>query len=211
MVSARLGGVDQNRKKHMEDTVTQDSSTHAAVGSAEVQPTEIKVWDRFVRVFHWSIVALFALAFVTADEIETLHQVAGYAILALVLARIIWGFIGSPHARFSSFLRRPTEVIAFLRATARFSAPRHIGHNPAGGLMVAALIAMLLTITTTGILQTLSAFENWGWLEDLHEVAVFATLGLIALHLIGVLIASLEHGENLVRAMFTGAKRPPEA
>ena len=191
--------------------MTADASSHAAIGSAGAPRPEIKVWDRFVRVFHWSIVALFALAFVTADEIDTLHQIAGYAILALVLARIIWGFIGSPHARFSSFLRRPAEVTAFLRATARFSAPRHVGHNPAGGLMVAVLIGMLLTITITGVLQTLPAFDSWGWLEDLHKAAVFATLGLIALHLLGVLTASLEHGENLVRAMFTGAKRPPEA
>jgi len=170
---------------------------------------ETEVWDRFVRFFHWSVVALFILAFATQDSFETVHQAAGYAIMALVLLRGVWGFIGPGHARFSSFIRPPRTVAAFLIDTARLRAPRYIGHNPAGGLMVVALLVMLIVITATGVMQTLDAFWGQKWVEKLHEGAVFATLGLIGLHLAGVLIASIEHGENLVRAMITGAKRAP--
>ena len=170
---------------------------------------DIRVWDRFVRVFHWSVVALFVIAFITQDAFDTLHQAAGYGILALVLARILWGFIGSGHARFRNFLASPRKVASFLLASARLKAPRYIGHNPAGGAMVIALLALLLVITTSGILQTLDALSDQGWIEDLHEGAVLITLGLIGLHLVGVLVASLEHRENLVRALMTGRKRAP--
>ena len=168
----------------------------------------VKVWDPFVRIFHWSLVSLFIAAFVTADHFETLHMAAGYALAGLVAARIVWGFIGPPHARFRSFMFAPGTILTFLRDTMRLRAPRHLGHNPAGGLMVLALIAMMLVIAATGHLQTLDAFAEAEWIEDLHEGAVFATLGLIALHLVGVFVASVEHRENLVAAMFTGRKRP---
>lgn len=177
---------------------------------SRVDRPEIKVWDRFVRVFHWSVVGLFILAFATQDSFETVHQVAGYAIMVLVALRLVWGLIGPEHARFRSFLRSPRTVIAFLFDTARLRARRYIGHNPAGGLMVVALLAMLTLITVSGAMQTMDAFWGQKWVEELHEGAVFATLGLIGLHLVGVLIASIEHGENLVRAMFTGRKRAPD-
>lgn len=171
---------------------------------------EIKVWDRFVRVFHWSVVGLFILAFATQDSYETVHQAAGYAIMALVALRVVWGLIGPEHARFRSFLRSPRTVAAFLFDTARMRARRYIGHNPAGGLMVVALLVMLAVITATGAMQTMDAFWGQKWVEKLHEGAVYATLGLIGLHLLGVLIASIEHGENLVRSMITGTKRAPD-
>ena len=94
-----------------------------------------------------------------------------------------------------------------LRDAARLRAPRHLGHNPAGGAMVVALLAMLAGITATGFMMTTDAFWGAQWVEDLHEGFVNATLLLIALHVAGVIFASLEHGENLVRAMFTGRKR----
>lgn len=174
--------------------------------SQHAAPGDIRVWDRFVRLFHWSVVALFILAFVTQDAFDTLHQAAGYGILALVLARILWGFIGSEHARFHNFLASPREVVSFLRASARLKARRYIGHNPAGGAMVIAVLVLLLIITASGILQTLNALSDHVWIEDLHEGAVLVTLGLIGLHLVGVLVASLEHRENLVRALVTGRK-----
>lgn len=167
----------------------------------------VRVWDPFVRIFHWSLVTLFVVAFVTGDEIERLHIAAGYAIAALIALRIVWGFIGPRHARFSDFVRSPTETLGYVRKALRRQAPRHIGHNPAGGVMVLALLAMLTAISATGFMMTTDAFWGAEWVEDLHEGLVYATLGLIALHVAGVIVSGWEHGENLVRAMITGRKR----
>jgi cytochrome b len=172
-------------------------------------PATVKVWDPFVRVFHWSLVGLFAFAFLTGDEWETPHEFAGYVIAALVAARILWGLVGSRNARFSTFVRSPAEVVRFVAATARFSAPRYLGHNPAGAVMILALLAAIAVIATTGYMMTTNAYWGIEWVEELHEAAAYATLGLVALHVAGVVLASVEHGENLVRAMFTGRKRAP--
>jgi cytochrome b len=168
----------------------------------------VQVWDPFVRIFHWSLVGLFVLAFVTGDETEWAHLTAGYAIAALVLLRIIWGFVGPRHARFSDFVRTPREVTDYVRSAIRLRAPRYLGHNPTGGAMIIALLAMLIGISATGFMMTTDAFWGAQWVEDLHKGLVYATLSLIALHVAGVVFASIEHGENLVKAMITGRKRP---
>jgi cytochrome b len=167
----------------------------------------MRVWDPFVRIFHWSVVGLFALAFVTGDEVEWLHLTAGYAIAGLVALRILWGFVGPRHARFADFVRSPGAVLAYLSAVAAGRAPRHLGHNPAGGAMVLALIAMIAAIAVTGFMMTTDAYWGAEWVESLHEGLVYATLGLIGLHVAGVVLTGLAHGENLVKAMVTGRKR----
>jgi cytochrome b len=167
----------------------------------------VRVWDLFVRVFHWSLVGLFALAFATGGEVQWLHLLAGYSIVALVALRVAWGFVGPRHARFGDFVRPPREVLAYLRDAIRLRAPRHLGHNPAGGAMVLALLAMLSGIGLTGFMMTTDAFWGAQWVEDLYEGLGNATLVLIAIHVAGVLFASLEHGEDLVRSMITGHKR----
>jgi cytochrome b len=166
----------------------------------------VRVWDPFVRIFHWSLVALFIVAFATGDEIERLHIAAGYAIAVLVALRVMWGFIGPRHARFSDFVRGPAATLDYLRQGVRGRAPRFLGHNPAGGVMTVALLGMLAAISVTGIMMTSDAFWGAQWVEDLHQGLVYVTLGLIALHVAGVLLASYEHGENLVKAMITGRK-----
>jgi cytochrome b len=170
-------------------------------------PATVQVWDRFVRVFHWSLAAFFLIAFVTGDEVESLHIAAGYAIALLVALRIVWGFIGPTHARFASFVRSPREVLAYLGDIARFRAPRYLGHNPAGGAMIVALLMMLTGTAATGHMMTTDAYWGAEWVEELHEAFAHLTLGLVVVHVIGVLFASFEHKENLVRAMFTGRKR----
>jgi cytochrome b len=167
----------------------------------------VRVWDAFVRIFHWSLVSLFILAFVTGDETEWLHLAAGYAIAVLILLRIIWGFVGPQHARFSDFVRTPREVIGYVRSAIPLRASRYLGHNPAGGAMIIALLAMLIGISASGFMMTTDAFWGAQWVEDLHEWLVYTTLGLIALHVAGVVFSSIEHGENLVKAMVTGRKR----
>jgi cytochrome b len=101
----------------------------------------IRVWDLFVRIFHWSLVGLFVAAFATGDEIEWLHIVVGYVIAALITLRIVWGFVGPRYARFSDFVRSPRVIVAYLVQAAQWKAPRYLGHNPAGGAMIIALLA----------------------------------------------------------------------
>jgi cytochrome b len=170
-------------------------------------PATVRVWDPLVRIFHWSLVGLFAFAFVTGDEWQQPHEIAGYIIAGLIAVRVIWGLVGSRHARFSSFVYRPSTVAGFISDMVRMKARRYLGHNPAGGLMVLALLLIIAVISLSGWLMTTDAFWGVGWVEELHEGAAFAALGLIALHIGGVIVASLEHGENLVRAMLTGRKR----
>lgn len=170
-------------------------------------PATVKVWDPFVRVFHWSLVALFAIAYATGDEIERVHIMAGYAIAGLLALRIVWGFIGPRHARFADFVRSPREAMSYMRDVMLFRARRYIGHNPAGGLMVIALIVSLAGTSITGYMLTTDAYWGSKAMEEIHEALANATVVLVVLHVLGVLVASFEHRENLVKAMITGRKR----
>ncbi|MGR6468701.1 cytochrome b/b6 domain-containing protein [Rhizobium sp. PAMB 3182] len=167
-----------------------------------------KVWDPFVRLFHWSLVGFFAFSYLTGDEWKSAHILSGYVIAGLIAFRVLWGLVGTEHARFSTFIYRPSTVLGFLRDTARMRARRYLGHNPAGGAMVIALLVMIATIATTGYMMTTDAYWGVEWVGELHEGAVNVTLGLVGLHILGVILASFEHRENLVRAMITGRKRP---
>jgi cytochrome b len=176
--------------------------------AASFQPTTVKVWDPFVRIFHWSLVTLFVAAYMTGDMSGKTHDNIGYGVLALVAARVVWGLVGPRHARFSDVVRGPRTVLVFLRDSLRLKAPRYIGHNPAGGAMVLALIAVIAVICGSGVMMTLDAFWGEQWVEDLHVYATWTAIGLVVLHVAGVVLASVEHRENLVGAMFTGRKRP---
>lgn len=109
------------------------------------------VWDPVVRLFHWSLVILFALAYFTGEGDETLHAYSGYVILGLVLFRVVWGFIGAQHARFNDFIYGPRAVIAYFNGLLRGHPKHYVGHNPAGGLMVVVLLISLLAISWTGL------------------------------------------------------------
>jgi cytochrome b len=170
-------------------------------------PATIKVWDPFIRAFHWSVVALFATAYVTGDEIQRVHEAAGYTIAGLLVARVLWGFVGPRHARFSDFVRSPHDVLGYLRDIVLFRARRYIGHNPAGGVMVVALIGMLGATAVTGYLMTTDAYWGSEAMEDVHGALANLTLAMAIVHVVGVLVASFEHRENLVKAMLTGRKR----
>ncbi len=171
------------------------------------RPAMTPVWDPLVRVFHWSLVLAFTVAWLTGDELRRVHEIAGYVILGLVAFRLVWGVVGGAHARFTDFVYRPGTVIGYLGDMLRRRAKRYIGHNPAGGAMVVALLAMLTVTCATGVMMTTDAFWGVEWVEEAHEIASNAMLVLIGLHLAGVFAASAEHRENLVRAMITGLKR----
>lgn len=183
--------------------------THVTVDGRDApgQRGRVKVWDPLVRIFHWSLVGLFAFSFLTGDEWKKAHILSGYTIAGLIAFRILWGLVGTHHARFSSFIYAPSTILAFLRDSLTFRAKRYLGHNPAGGAMVILLLLMIAGIATTGYMMTTDAYWGIEWVEETHETLVYATIGLIVLHVAGVVLASVEHRENLVRAMVTGWKR----
>jgi cytochrome b len=196
----------------------------------------VRVWDPLVRLFHWSLVIAFATAFVTGDENETVHAYAGYAVAALVVFRVIWGFVGTKHARFSNFIYGPGTGLAYLKGLLSRKPAHYLSHNPLGGWMVAALLLSLAATCWTGleaygakgkgplagamlnVVPQAHADEDaeadgggdefW---EELHEGCADFTLLLVLLHLAGVIAGSILHRENLVRTMVTGWKdAPPE-
>lgn len=185
------------------------------------QPEMIRVWDPLVRLFHWGLAAGFTIAFLTEDDLLALHVWAGYTVLGLLVFRLFWGFVGPRHARWTDFVKTPGEIIAYLQDAVRFRAARHLGHNPAGGAMVVALMVCLTATGLSGLavhggqelsgpLAPLLGGLSEGWahtLEDVHEVLANLTLVLVFLHLAGVAFARFQHQENLPLAMLTGTKR----
>ncbi len=192
------------------------------------ETTEVRVWDPFIRTFHWLLAAVVLIDWIT-DEPRWMHVWLGYLAAVLVVLRVVWGFIGPEPARFASFVRGPTEVLSYLGGLVRFSSRRYLGHSPAGGAMVVALLLMVAATVATGFVN-LAQDEGAGPLagviakverpprvpgqrrppllsKQVHETVANITLVLVVLHLGGVALASVAHRENLVAAMFTGRKR----
>jgi cytochrome b len=185
----------------------------------------VKVWDLPVRIFHWTLAAGFATAFLTGEfHFPVIHALAGYVLCVLVAARVYWGFRGSRYARFRSFVFPASETLAYARSMLKGNPGHYFGHNPAGALMVFALLFTVTAILATGLV-TLSAIDFEGPLlflanrmsdeasylfRDIHETLPLAALALVALHLMGVLAGSIQHRENLARAMITGKKLLPQ-
>lgn len=167
---------------------------------------QVRVWDPLVRLLHWTLAAGFLGAY-TLEDPRALHQTLGTVALAAMLVRVVWGLVGPGHARFADFVPRPRTFFAYVRAVRDGRERRYIGHNPAGGAMVVALLASVATLGVTGWMMSLDAFWGADWLEEVHETVANVALGLVVLHLAGVAWESRRHGENLVAAMVTGRKR----
>ena len=177
-----------------------------------------RVWDAPTRLFHWAIVALVACSWYTADQgFMRVHLWSGATLLALLIFRIAWGIVGSTTARFSNFLHPPKRVIGYFKALVDNRKPHYAGHNPAGGLMVAALLAMLLAQATTGLFSNdevrfhgplafwVSA-EASDRLTQLHGILFNVILVLVWMHLVAVFFYWFVGGENLVKPMMSGYK-----
>lgn len=187
-----------------------------------ISKASILIWDLPIRLFHWLLVLGFIFAYFTARfHLGFLHTFIGYSVCLLLLARLYIGFLGSQYARFNSFIFSPAETRAYLRSLIKGNPPHYFGHNPAGALMVFVLLCSLTLILLSG-LTTLAVIDFDGpfyflvnYLDDnasyaarhLHAWLINFVLFLILLHLIGVLIGSIQHKENLVKAMFTGKKQ----
>lgn len=194
--------------------------------TAQNVTTTVQVWDRFVRVFHWALVSAVTVAAITGFVIGApaldLHIWAGAAIAALVLARLIWGFLGSYTARFSSFVVGPRATLAHLRDLRAGRAHRHLGHNPLGGAMILALLGCVTGVLVTGVvflggvfhtgpLAALVTFTQARSIAPLHQALAIGLLLLVAAHVGGALFESLRTRENLVKAMVTGRKLGDDA
>ncbi len=166
----------------------------------------VPVWDRFVRLFHWSLVSCTVLNYFVLEEGKTLHQWTGYLASAWVVARIVWGFIGSPHARFANFVPLPRHVRQHLRTLLRGQPEYHAGHNPLGALMMLALMGLVLTLGVTGWLQTTDTYWGEEWLQDLHALLANSLVALAGLHAMAALVMGRIERTRLVKAMFTGVK-----
>jgi cytochrome b len=188
------------------------------MGSA---PRVVRVWDVPVRVFHWLIVVLVAAAYVTWRlNWMTWHGRIGEAALVLVLFRLSWGFFGSETARFSSFVASPRTVWSHLKASLRREPDHQVGHNPAGGWMVVALIALLLVETLSGVYVANDIADEGPLTEHVpawaanaiaasHAIVWDALLAAIVLHVLAIASHAAIKGQNLVRPMITGTKVLP--
>lgn len=188
-------------------------NTISASRAEPAKTTRILVWDVPVRVFHWLLAASFAGAYLTAESEHwrLVHVTLGYTFAGLIAFRLVWGVLGTRHARFASFVRGPVAVGRYLGALLRGRPEHHAGHNPAGAVAVVALLLLGGAVAASGW-ATYNDFGP-GWLEDVHETAANLMLALVGVHVVAVVATSWLHRENLVAAMITGIKsgRPEEA
>lgn len=166
----------------------------------------IAVWDALARVLHWSLALTVATAWLTRHSPGRWHEWLGYATLAIVAIRVAWGFIGTGHARFADFVRPARTTAAYARAVLVGNEPRFLGHNPLGGWMVVALLALVALVGVTGWLYTTDRYWGVAWVETLHARLSDMLLAFVALHVAGVIVTSIRHRENLVASMVHGRK-----
>lgn len=199
-------------------------SASSESGTLAGQTEMVGVWDIFIRFFHWTLATAFFIAYMTEDDLMTVHVWAGYVVGGLVVLRVLWGVVGPRYARFTDFIYRPATVLAYLRDLVSLRAKRYIGHSPPGGAMVVALLLALVAVVATGVLLyglhdgagPLAHLHGYGGrsfrrlIEGIHELASNLTLALVIAHIVGVLLASFAHSENLIVAMITGKKRARE-
>ena len=204
---------------------------------------QVKVWDIAIRVFHWSLVALFFISYLTGDDAGIVHAYAGYGVIVLLVFRLVWGVIGTKHARFWDFVYAPETTKRYARSLISGKPIHYLGHNPLGGWMVILLLIFLSAVSWSGLeaygaeghgplanqsdsfigraladedknedeSETGETAGSEFW-EEIHEVLANLTLILVLLHVAGVLVSSLMHKENLVRAMISGYKnKPPDS
>jgi cytochrome b len=166
----------------------------------------ILVWDIPTRLFHWLLAASFAGAYLTSESerLAAIHVACGYALLGLIGFRLIYGLVGSRYSRFAEFVRGPDAVIGYLKSLLSDHPQRFVGHNPAGAVAVVLLLALGLATGASGF----AMYNELGgeWLEEVHEACANAMLAVVVIHVLGVIVSSVLHRENLVRAMVSGYK-----
>jgi cytochrome b len=164
------------------------------------------IWDLPTRVFHWALAGSFLGAYLLAEEdgSRNLHVMFGYTVAGLLVFRLLWGFVGSTHSRFRDFAYSPGAGVSYVRDLVRGRARDYDGHNPAGSWAIYAMLALAAATALTGVLHYNDvAGETF---EEIHEVFANAWLVMVAVHIAGVIVASLAHRRNLVVSMVTGRR-----
>ncbi|UTO04372.1 cytochrome b/b6 domain-containing protein [Moraxella sp. FZLJ2107] len=165
----------------------------------------VKVWDIWVRLTHWLVaIGIFVNLTELIEEGSTWHEYVGYAVAALVVSRLIWGFIGTKYARFSDFFPTPRRIKNHLKGFGKQGT--HLGHNPFGALMMFALWGVIIALGVTGYLMGLDAYWGEEWLQELHEILANSLYLLIPLHVLSAIGMSFVEKQNLIKAMITGNK-----
>ncbi len=173
-------------------------------------PSKIRVWDPFVRVFHWSVVAGFTANALFTNAEKSLHHNIGLAVLGLVVLRLVWGLVGPRHARFSDFPPDPGAAMDQMREMVSGRRNIHLGHSPLGALMIYNLLLTLIAIGVTGYMQTTVAWFGIDWVKEVHEALVTWAEISVVLHILAVFTESRRLGVNLPRSMLTGYKSLPD-
>lgn len=176
-------------------------------GTATLQ---VKVWDPLVRLFHWSVAAACFVNLFILDDGRWVHRWIGYYVAGALAVRVLWGFVGTRHARFTDFVPAPARLMDYLRAFVRGREPRYLGHNPLGALMILLLLALVAAVCLTGWMQKTDRFFGVDWVEVAHAWLTDVLIVAIVFHIAGAVLASISHEENLVWAMVTGRKRALE-
>lgn len=182
-----------------------DESTPAGEFLLPLPDNTVPVWDRVVRIFHWTVAVGCVLNLFVLEDAA--HQVVGYIVAAALVVRVIWGFVGTRYARFADFAPTPRRLGTYVAALLKGREPRMLGHNPAGAVMMLALMALLGAVSVSGWMMGLDAFWGAEWLEELHETIANAILVLALVHAAAALFEGWRHRENLVWSMVTGRKR----
>ncbi|MDZ4201247.1 MAG: cytochrome b/b6 domain-containing protein [Gallionella sp.] len=167
----------------------------------------VRIWDLPVRVGHWSLVAAFVIAWLSGDSERwrMVHVVAGFVMAGALVFRLFWGLAGSRYARFSSFMFSPSQAVAYLKDILHGGGRHWVGHNPAGSYAIYLLILLGFAVTLSG--WAVYAEAGGEWLEDGHELIADAMLAVVGLHVVGAVVSSLAHRENLIRSMVSGYKQ----
>lgn len=203
--------------------------------SVKQKSETLQIWDPLIRISHWVLAVAFLVAYFTEDDFLSTHVWAGYTVGFVILIRIVWGFIGTQHARFADFICSPIKSIKYFVELIRGRSKRYLGHSPAGAAMIVLLILGVVATGWTGVMVyayeeqagPMATFvmprtgitspeaqshdderfeKNEEFWEEAHEISANLTLALVLLHILGVLLASRVHHENLVRSMVTGRK-----
>lgn len=184
----------------------------------DTETMTVKVWDFPTRLFHWLLIILFVVIYASAKLGEMdIHFTAAFSLSGLIIFRVMWGFLGSTYALFSQFVSSPKTTLNYLKSITSKDKQSYIGHNPAGGWVVIIFLLAFIAIISAGLISTddiyltgpfyhLVTDETASLATTLHRQAEYYMLGLIALHVIAVLIYKLKFKENLVKAMVTGKK-----
>lgn len=181
----------------------------------------VKVWDIPLRIFHWSLVILFAVAYITnslGTDYFKYHLWSGYAIIVLVSFRILWGIVGSYHARFINFVQNPVATAKYALSVFKRKDKHYAGHNPLGAIMVIALLLTILAQAVTGLFTNDEIFNLgplYGYISNdlsltltsLHRQLFYWILAAVALHILAVLAHVFLKRENIIKSMFSGKKQ----